>query len=168
MMKKLLCILLALVFITSFWACEQENPNQKSEPDETPPPSAYDQLNDEEKLLYEALIIWTTKFEHHDTRVLAVGNMTLESKKVAIQLQYSENEYLGQTGNIIGQKTVNKPYWMGLSETSSEIIEQKGVSSGYSNVIDVIHDKNGNVDCGNINRALKEYWDTYYEDMGLN
>lgn len=154
-MKKLIIILLVVVCLASLWSCDNKNTNDQ-EPVETEPLSAYEQLNDKEKLLYEALIIWTTKFERMDARVLAVGYMTMESKKVQIQIQYSYKD-----------STIDTPFFMGLSETSTEITEQKGVSS-YHPGNEVYHDKNGNVDCGNINRALKEYWDKYYEDMGLN
>lgn len=157
-MKKLISILLVIVCLTSLGSCNKDN-NTNQEPVETEPLSAYEQLNDEEKLLYEALILFTTgtngviTSKSPTVRVLAVGYMTLESKMVQVQLQETED---GETYSI--------PYFIG---NPTQIQEQKGVTS-YHPGSKVYHNQNGKVDCGNINRALKEYWDAYYEDMGLN
>ena len=149
-MKKLIIILLVVVCLASLWSCDNKNTNDQ-EPVETEPLSAYEQLNEDEKLIYEALIIAADDFYTPTSlRLLNVASMT--SSYVYIKVQ---------SGNRFGS-LLTDTFMLGLSETSTLYEYTKGAATTIP--VSVENWGINNINCEKINLAIDEYWD----EKGLN
>lgn len=183
--------ILGLGIVFSLAGCNSSE-NRSSESSEMPK-SAIESLSDEEKQIFDALIIASDTFYVPESiRVYSVKDAY--SKPIEI-----DGEPVG--GDHYGPKCLielSADSRAGISEKSEYILwtsdwgdKKYDTIAGFSWVEMRLYHKNGtiieydpldhdasmavqhvtefeNVEVGNLNRALKEYWDEYFESLGIS
>ncbi len=143
----------------------------------TPEPTAYEKLNDSEKLIFDALMIKINSYySPSDVRVLQAGAyFGTDNPNVSHILDYDNHScYLQIQSTTQAGTTINK--WIDLTleryapypEIEPDTIKQKGDFYEYKTFLDengfpLFYQQLEIVNVGNINRALKEHW----ENMGI-
>lgn len=157
--KRYFVLLFAVITLLSLCACGEKQTTSENQP------TAKEQLNESESILFDCLVNITTEYfyEPAAVRVLEIGDFQkggFDSNTVVVRLQ-GENKLGG---------TLNHYYCIAVSESETpdgikDILEADGfpycahigdfiqLDDDYS-----ISEKTNDYDFGKINQALSEYW----------
>jgi len=147
-MKSIATISLLLLIVASGCDKRIEIIDTSSEnPISTIAKTAFDELNPDELVIYNALLIAANEFDNPiSVRVFKCGIPYENDTSVKIELISKHNS----------EGDIRRLYYLKIAGKDA------GSFSPYGSL--PISYENPNVDVGNLNRALKEHWD----DMGLN
>lgn len=145
-MKKIICLLLIVIFTFALSSCTNNNNDGISNDQPVVSPSAYESLSDLEKQLFDAFIKCVDEFYNPSAvRFLQVSSCSILDNNVFAHIKIQGTNKLGGT--------LNKWYTLLFSGGSYTLLEQTYESKGTAE----------NISVSKINKALNEYW----EDMGI-
>ena len=191
-MKKIYTIILLLSIIVSLLACGNSNQstnnsqnsnsnnitdNQNSDTTKQPEPTAYEQLNYNEKLVFDTLIININNMNNPvSTKVLEVASHSYSEVENLDDYDSTRKiYYVRLMGQNASGGTITKWYEIAYADYTTENLygdsiehikgEIEPVESFYSDTKYPMFSSNFyNADVAKINAALKEHWD----NMGLS
>ena len=165
-MKKLIVSILITVLLLSFCACNTPSdvnpqPSQPivTQPIITQPPTAYEQLNEKEKRIFDALIIATEEFKNPSTVRLLDFDIIVDTVVDGSEMHFITVK-LQAAIPAGGEVSENYILYLDKSTFSTGHVYYKGDIEGWD------YDPSGaepGVERSKINKALIEYW----EEQGL-
>lgn len=156
-MKKLIVSILITVLLLSFCACNTPsdvNP-QPSQPIITQSPTAYEQLNEKEKHIFDALIIATEKFKNPSTVRLLDFAIIVDAVVDGSEMHFIDVK-LQAAIPAGGEVTENYTLYLEKSTYSTGHIFYKGDIKESDDELLSSHEPG--VERSKINKALIEYW----------
>lgn len=186
-MKKIIILILAFLVCLSLFACSSEHETLPTTEPSTTPPTAYEQLSDQEKILFEALVKMASDFyEPAALRLLEVGDLDRRAHydreaynygpdTIVVRLQ-GENTLGGTLSHyykvcIVAADPVSEnakeaarlSKSLGHMENYLKYKGEVGEHAELSDYYTIEKDESITYNIGRINKALSEYWG----DMGF-